>query len=154
LINCFKIRKNYFKVFDRKYGALFKVKTLVINYRLKEYKNFIFSEIDSSASLGTEWYEKVLDMIDINLYSKVLIISDDIEEARLLISDRIINPIFIDDEWFFDYQCLLNGDCLIIPNSSFSWWGAYLNAKMNKVVYAPKNWVGYNAGIEYPKGIM
>jgi hypothetical protein len=46
----------------------------------------------------------------------------------------------------------MNADYCIISNSSFSYWGAYLNKKALKVI-APKYWSGFKAAAEYPKRI-
>lgn len=41
---------------------------------------------------------------------------------------------------FRDMQLMAQCDALVISNSSFSWWAAWLNSKPGKTVIAPKQW--------------
>ncbi len=74
---------------------------------------------------------------------QLFIFSDDLDWVKLHLKFDI--PChYIDfnngDRSHFDMELMSLCNHHIIANSSFSWWGAWLNDKPNKKVIAPRNW--------------
>jgi hypothetical protein len=84
-----------------------------------------------------EYYQNAIEFI--NEYDNIFIFSDDIQWCKENLSFN--NMVFVEgnddveDIWIMSL-CNKN----VIANSSFSWWGAWLNDNDNKVVVAPKDW--------------
>lgn len=90
------------------------------------------------------YYDKAISIVNDKLtFPLFVVFSDDIEWVKTNIS--IPDPIYIDwnsrnDAWqdmFLMSQCRHN----IIANSSFSWWGAWLNQNPDKLVIAPSSFL-------------
>ena len=154
LHSLFKVKSKIEDIFQSKYAELLKSRILVMSVRLGNYKVAYFEEIKNHGLLPSDWYLRALEKADFSRYEKLVVLSDEIEEVKREFGLEKFDPIYIHAGPETDYMFLLNGNGLIISNSSFSWWGAFLNQKPELKVYAPRNWVGYHAGVEYPKGIM
>ena len=88
-----------------------------------------------------KYYQQALEHFSDKEY-KFLVFSDDIKWCKDNFSDKFIfienNTDYID--LFLMSLCNHN----IIANSSFSWWGAWLNQNLDKKVIAPNEWFGVN----------
>ena len=108
--------------------------------------------------IPVEYYLKAVDLIKAKTSEiKLLIFSDDIEWAKKHF--KFPNTEFvsgdISETHFEDLYLMSVCKHNIIANSSFSWWGAWLNENPDKIVIAPKNW--FNKGPKdtydlYPEG--
>jgi hypothetical protein len=96
-----------------------------------------FPNIHTICSL--DYYKNSLNLIKekIGHFTPIIISDDKLWCKNNLIG--IISPFFDEIE---DLILMSNCDHNIIANSSFSWWGAYLNQNKNKVVIGPKLWFG------------
>ena len=90
------------------------------------------------------YYEEALNII--GKYDYIFIFSDDIKwcKENLHFNNMIFMENFDDiDDLYIMSMCKHN----IIANSSFSWWGAWLNNNPNKKVITPLNWFGTMANL-------
>lgn len=90
--------------------------------------------------LGAIKYIDLKEKID-----RIYIFSDDISWCKENFKDERL--IFVENLEDYEELYLMSlCDHNIIANSSFSWWGSYLNRNSNKIVIAPKNWYGREFG--------
>lgn len=124
----------------------------------------LLNEIDNTESLcvhlrrthGGGSYHKKYDMdyyengiryiAEKKKIDKIFVFSDDIEWCKDNIKFNY-PTVFIGREYALskgEGDLLLMSKCknFIIPNSTFSWWGAWLSSNPDKIVITPKEWFG------------
>ena len=105
-----------------------------------------------------DYYRAAIDfMVDKLQNPTFYIFSDDLGWAKANLN--IQYPVhYVDnnsgENAFQDLRLISNCKNQIIANSSFSWWGAWLNPNPNKIVIAPKKWflVDKDTSTLYPDG--
>lgn len=125
--------------------------TISIHFRLGDYK--LFPKI--YPIMTYEYYEKAVSYIQENnfIFLRILFFceDEDLEDVNIIIEklkkkfpDNSFNRVLSSlKDW---EQMLLMSCCQhnIIANSSFSWWGAYLNSNFDKIVCYPEVWFTNN----------
>jgi hypothetical protein len=104
-------------------------------------------------TLSIDYYKRAIHEIKNKIGDpKFFVFSDDIEWCKQ-------NLTFLSDAEFVSHDSIVNAsedlilmslcEHQIIANSTFSWWGAWLNANENKIVIAPIKWfqTNYNKNV-------
>ena len=97
-------------------------------------------------SLEVAYYRKALHFLRCVLGSAVTVFlfSDDPAEAEEMLDfvprDRLVHVRGDPDKPWEDMALMARCRHHVIANSSFSWWGAWLNSSADKIVIAPREW--------------
>lgn len=97
-----------------------------------------------SSICDLDYYEQAILSINSKVKNaRFFVFSDDITWCQQNL--KLENVTYIDwnkgNNSYIDMQLMSNCKHNIIANSSFSWWGAWLNDNTGKIVIAPKKWV-------------
>jgi hypothetical protein len=119
-------------------------KHVVVHIRKGDY-------VDCDFSLNYEYFHKAIVSLN-NDANYFIFVSD--EPAKIENEFKYIKNKYIsDNEEIIDFQFIMHADICILSNSSFSWWGAYLNTKQPKIV-APRYWLGKADNKELPVNVI
>ena len=136
-----------------KYNHYFNNKKVIcIHFRIGDYiKNQATHPI-----LNSDYYIKSINCLNSQLQNffnyEILYFGEQADNTIIHSFIREINIIFKNKYTIIDYnipdweQLLIMSLCEhnIIANSTFSWWGAYFNNNVNKIVCYPSLWFGKN----------
>ncbi|MBL0355779.1 MAG: alpha-1,2-fucosyltransferase [Chitinophagaceae bacterium] len=95
-------------------------------------------------AMGLGYYQKAIALMKTKFANALFIVfSDDINWAKKNFTgaDYKFVDFNTDMDSYKDMQLMSQCNHHIIANSSFSWWGAWLNPGRDKVVVAPDRWI-------------
>jgi hypothetical protein len=139
----FKIKNEFRDKFDNKLkglGVELDDDTCVINFRGGQYRN-----LRNVILRKKYWADAINHMKKKNANMKFLLVSDDPGLAKTFMPFDI-QAVHV--EIGFDFYAVNQAKWLIISNSTFGWWAAWLNPHA-KLILAPKYWARHNVSDGY-----
>ncbi|WP_370788330.1 alpha-1,2-fucosyltransferase [Bacteroides nordii] len=114
---------------------------IALHVRRGDY--FSSKHINTFGVCDAHYYEKAVDIMRGRVSNALIFVfSDDLDWVRKSVN-LPINTIYVPNYgipqyWYIHLMSLCRHN--IISNSSFSWWGAFLNTNRNKIVISPSIW--------------
>jgi hypothetical protein len=133
------------------------INPIALNLRRKDYLNA--TNLKNQGICSVEYYRKAVDFIKQQVPDATFfVMSDDIPDSRIYLSTIETKLHFINSDPNKDIlsDMYLMQQCkhIILANSSYSWWSAYLSEGRSKIVIAPEKWVVNKDWSAYNKTII
>ena len=141
---------NFFDIMNIEKCDILKA-SIFIHLRLGDYYDPAFFSFFDIGLLNNNYryYTNALNKYDFDLIKHIYVLSNDLEKAKTIIQKihfiSTINIIYVDKNEIESLNIMMNCELGGIgANSTFSWWGAYLNNIFNncpkKIFVFPKKW--------------
>jgi len=141
LLNVFSVEQPS-EEFKAKQKQLTDCNSVSIHVRRGDYVN-VESTNKIHGTCNMDYYQRAMQLVREKAGDNVqfFVFSDDIEwcrnEFKQYENTTVMESISDCEDMLLMSSCKHN----IIANSSYSWWGAWLNKNENKIVIAPKKWM-------------
>lgn len=130
----------------------YKGKTISLHIRRGDYLKLQHAHVVQSLEYYNESLNKMMRLLNYDILEKmnedykIFIFSDDINWCKQQeIFKKINNKKFINTKCAIkDLYLMSMCNHHIIANSTFSWWGSYLNNNKDKITIAPSKWFNEN----------
>jgi hypothetical protein len=137
-------------------GEMASVLSVAIHIRRGDY---VSNPANSLAVCDAAYYHRAIALMEQEVPNpQFFVFSDDMEWVRANICFGEHPCTFVDwntgTDSYLDMQLMSLCRHNIISNSSFSWWGAWLNNHPQKMVIAPRQWFKNNAFYDHYAGYL
>jgi hypothetical protein len=144
----FRFRPEHVESFRARYAELAGGEYVCCHMRRTDYHTFA-----GGVALPMAYYEHALTRIGAPRGTPIVFVGDDLAEARAAFGG-VEAARFEQNDEAVDLQLLAHASAVVVSNSTFAWWGAWLNQRSETRVVAPRHWLGFDFGWEYPPHVV
>jgi len=120
-------------------------KVVAVHVRGGDYADWTVPGVShTDMRLPKSYFDRALGQFAPNEW-QVIVATNDLGYAWQVVDPRF-GAIYLGGNEIDDLQALVDADAVVMSNSSFSWWGAWLGERESRVVVCPKFYHGFREG--------
>jgi hypothetical protein len=146
VLRAFAVRPEHRRRFEQRHQDLADRDYACVHVRRGDYLTW-----RAGVALPWSYIRRCLGLIDHG--APVVFISDDIAAVKAWFGSYP-NARFETDDLIVDLQLMIHAKACVVSNSSFAWWGAWLNRTPDKRILAPRYWLGFRERREWPRRVI